>query len=75
MKIQNVKDGLLKKVKEGKHVTNAPIAYDHIIINGESQIRPDSRAPMIKEAFERYASEHISINALSMDDGRSMDFH
>ena len=67
MKSQNVKDGLLKKVQQGKHVTNAPIGYDHTIIKGQSFIVPDNRAPMIKETFERYASEKTSINALSMD--------
>lgn len=67
MKSQNVKNGLLKKVEQGKHVTNAPIGYDHTIVDGQSVIVPDSRAPMIKETFQRYADEKTSINALSMD--------
>jgi len=67
MKSENVKIGLLNKVLQGKHVTNAPIGYDHTIINGQSFIAPDARAPMIKETFKRYAYEKISINALSMD--------
>lgn len=67
MNSQNVKNGLLKKVEQGKYVTNASLGYDHTIVDGQSVIVPDSRAPMIKEAFERYASEKTSINALSMD--------
>jgi hypothetical protein len=65
MKNENAKIGLLNKVLQGKYVTSAPIGYYNTIINGKSHLVHDARAPMIKEVFERYAYEKISINALS----------
>lgn len=45
-------NALKKAMKEGRYVWKAPLGYTNTLVNGKSNIVPDSRAPLIRKMFE-----------------------
>jgi len=57
-----VKGGLLEKAHQGRWVGTIPIGYDRAV---DGSLRPNADAPVIRLAFELYASGHYSMSDLA----------
>lgn len=66
---QEVRKGMLQKVRNGGWPTQAPVGYQNVRADGgrkaESKLTLDPvMAPLVREAFEKYADGRVSLTAL-----------
>ena len=62
----NVKRSIAQKLRTGEWISQAPIGYEHFTNKqGKPDIRIDQvRAPLVRQLFEKYATECYSISQL-----------
>ena len=59
---ENTKRGLKKKIEDGEWPTKAPVGYLNYTIDKQNKIKVDeTRAPLIRKAFELYATGLYSV--------------
>lgn len=53
---KNTKQGIRKALKLGRWPQGAPVGYKNVTQNGQKVITPSNKAPLVREAFEKFAS-------------------
>ncbi len=68
---QEIRKGLTQKAKEGRWPTLAPLGYRNVRHDGEGRrgestiVQDDERAPLVRQAFELYATGELPLAALA----------
>ena len=56
--------GMKEAVKEGRYVWMAPVGYSNVKVDGKATIKPNEKASIVLETFERVAANKVSVEKI-----------